>query len=101
MIVREVSFEKESASIDAIQRASYRLSDRLSIDLSSTEAIYRCVLAIDVEAEEDADRAVADLRNEVVDQVLRSRVRAETEEVRNLILSLAFSRTGLTASEQD
>jgi His-Xaa-Ser system protein HxsD len=38
---------------------------------------------------------VADFRNEVLDQVLRERIRAETSDIRNLVLALAFSRTGL------
>ena len=57
------------------------------------------MLEIDVDSEDEADRVVADFRNEVLDQVLRARIRTETEEVRNLILSLAFSRTGLTGED--
>lgn len=99
MIVREVRFEKDSVSADAIQRATYRLSDRLANDLSTSDTSYRCVLTIDVGTEDEADRAAADFRNEVLDQVLRARIRSETEQVRNLILSLAFSRTGLSGED--
>lgn len=99
MIRRDVSFEKEFVSADAIQRAAYRLSDRLSSELSTTGDTYRCALEIDVDSGDEADRTVAEFRNEVLDQVLRARIRTETEDVRNLILSLAFSRTGLTGED--
>lgn len=99
MVRRGVKFEKESASLDAIQRAAYRLSDRLSIDLETHEAVYHCAVDIEVDDEDAADQAIADFRNEVLDQVLRARIRTETEGVRNLILSLAFSRTGLTGED--
>jgi len=47
----------------------------------------------------DPDAVLADFRNEVLDQVLRERIRAETVEVRNLVLAAAFSKTGLTDAD--
>jgi His-Xaa-Ser system protein HxsD len=90
-VVREVSFDPAAVSVDAVQRAAYRLSDRLSLDLKIGDGI-RCTLHLGDAAE--ADELVADFRNEVLDQVLRERIRQETEPARNLILALAFSRTG-------
>ena len=46
-----------------------------------------------------ADEVVAEFRSEVLDQVLRERIRAETADVRNLVLALAFSKTGLTEAD--
>ena len=42
---------------------------------------------------------MAEFQNEVLDQVLRERIRNETKEVRNLILALAFSNTGLVRDD--
>ena len=47
------------------------------------------------ESDADAEALVAEFRNEVLDQVLRERIRIETQEARNLILAVAFSGTGL------
>jgi His-Xaa-Ser system protein HxsD len=53
-------------------------------------------------SDNDVDFAtlVSELRCEVLDQVLRERIRAETADVRNLVLALAFSRTGLAESDE-
>jgi His-Xaa-Ser system protein HxsD len=98
MTERILSFERSTASIDAIQRAVYRLSDRLSCDISERdEAIEIVVHPTDPEA--DVESLLGDLRNEVLDQTLRERIRAETSDVRNLVLALAFSNTGLAESD--
>jgi His-Xaa-Ser system protein HxsD len=92
---RALSFETSAHSLDAIQRAVYRLSDRLSCDVETVGAAFRCMLHFSSEDESEVEQALADFRNEVLDQVLRERIRAETTEARNLILALAFSQTGL------
>jgi His-Xaa-Ser system protein HxsD len=93
MIDRELTFETSLHSGDAIQRAAYALSDRISCDVAVERDRFRCTLHLPPEA--DVDATLADFRNEVLDQTLRERVRNETHDVRNLILALAFSNTGL------
>lgn len=95
MIQREIEFEAASHSVDAIQRAAYRLSDRLSCDVVTDGPTYRCTLHLSQDAESDVETMLSEFRNEVLDETLRERIRAETTEVRNLILALAFSETGL------
>jgi His-Xaa-Ser system protein HxsD len=94
MAEHSVSFDRSAHSLDSVQRAAYRLSDRLSCDVSEgTEAIE---VTLHIAGDDsDADAVLADFRNEVLDQVLRERIRAETVEVRNLVLAAAFSKTGL------
>lgn len=89
----ELTFDAASHSADAIQRAAYRFSDRVSCDLRSGEDEHRCVLTAVGDA--DVDGLVADFRTEVLDQVLRERIRGETEPIRTMILAQAFSKTGL------
>lgn len=98
-MIQEVAFSKEGHSVDAIQRAAYRLADRLSLELTAVPDAYRCKLHLVTENDADANALVADFRTEVLDQVLRERIRAETQETRNLILSVAFSGTGLVDGE--
>jgi His-Xaa-Ser system protein HxsD len=94
MIEHTLSFDRSTASLDAVQRAVYRLSDRMSCDFSTSDDAFQVVIH-PADPEADLDRLLGDLRNEVLDQELRERVRAETSDVRNLVLALAFSRTGL------
>lgn len=96
MITAELTFEIASHSADAIQRAAYRMSDRLSIDLATESDVFRCAVHVLSEDEAIVAETLQAFRAEVLDQVLRERIRAETAGVRNLILALAFSKTGLT-----
>lgn len=94
MSERTLSFDRRGHSLDAVQRAAYRFSDRLSCDVSEGAERIEVTVYFDHDAEE-AEALLADFRNEVLDQVLRERIRAETGDVRNLVLALAFSKTGL------
>src|SRR3954451_12119041 len=95
MTERELTFDASSHSADAIQRAAYKLTDRLSLDLLAEQDSYRCVLHIQSDDADQIEATLADFRNEVLDETLRERIRAETADERNLILALAFSNTGL------
>lgn len=88
-----VEFDTTATTVDAVQRAAYRLSDRMSVDVRLRGDMVVCVVyPLPVES---VELVIADFRNGVLDETLRARIRAETEDVRNAILSLAFSRTGL------
>lgn len=100
MVVVELRFDAASHSADAIQRAAYRFTNRCSLDLKRDGEEFICLLH--VPDERDADDLLAhDFRIEVLDQVLRERIRLETEAARNVILSLAFSQTGLTGEQAE
>jgi His-Xaa-Ser system protein HxsD len=98
MTERFLSFDRAGYSIDSIQRAAYRFSDRVACEISVGDRSIE-VRATVLEEATDADAVAAGFRNEVLDQVLRERIRTETTDVRNLVLALAFSRTGLTDSD--
>ena len=87
-----VAFDAEAHSADAIQRAAYRFADRFSFEFVRVDGRFEGRLFFPEQVDEDA---VAAFRVEVVDQVLRERIRSETEGVRNLILAVAFSNSGL------
>ena len=91
-----LSFDGRCHSVDAVQRAVYRFSDRLSAEVRMRDEEIECRLFLDKgEDPESASATVAAFRREVVDQVLRERIRAETEPVRNLILAHVFSNTAV------
>jgi His-Xaa-Ser system protein HxsD len=98
-VIVRVSFDASSHSIDAIQRAAYRFSDRLSHELAAEEGTLTCTLFLVTDDPAVAETVVGEFRNEVLDQVLRERIRRETEEVRNVVLAHAFSNTGLVDAE--
>lgn len=89
----EVRFSAPTTSIDAIQRAAYRFSDRLSCELLPGGEEHVCVLRSRDGA--DIDEEIENFRVEVLDQTLRERIRTETEPIRTMILAQAFSRTGV------
>jgi His-Xaa-Ser system protein HxsD len=99
LITREVTFDADAYSVDAIQRALYKLSDRLSGDVRRSEGLYSCRLRAEATDDDAVERLVAAFQMEVLDETLRERIRVETSEVRNLILALAFSNTGLVDDE--
>jgi His-Xaa-Ser system protein HxsD len=84
--------------MDAVQRAAYRFSEVFTVELSSDRGSLTCRL-FGRDRSRWSPQYTHDFRAEVVDQVLRARIRAETEHVRNLVLSVAFSRTGLSEAE--
>jgi His-Xaa-Ser system protein HxsD len=90
--VVEVTFAASTTSIDAIQRAAYRFSDRFSCELIPSDESHLCRLQPIGEATAED---VGSFRTEVLDQTLRERIRAETEPIRTMILAQAFSRTGV------
>lgn len=92
----QVCFAAELYSLDAIKRAAYRVSDRVIVEILQSSATITCILRPSPAARGgDTTQLEHDFRLEVLDQDLRARIAAETEPLRNLILSIAFSKTGL------
>jgi His-Xaa-Ser system protein HxsD len=89
-----INFARDVFDIEAIKRAAYRFSDRVTIEIVPEGERFLCILNPNSDVL-DRSRLEREFRNEVLDQDLRIRIGKETEPVRNLILSLAFSRTGL------
>lgn len=94
MSERSLSFDNAAHSLDAVQRAAYRFSDRISCDIHESPGAIEVAIHLS-EGAGEPEAVLADFRNEVLDQVLRERIRSETADVRNLALALAFSKTGL------
>lgn len=98
MSEHRLSFDRAGYSIDAVQRAAYRFVDRLSAEIIEGERAIDATLYIPDETD-DPGAVVADFRSEALDQVLRERIRSETADMRNLVLALAFSKTGLAQDD--
>jgi His-Xaa-Ser system protein HxsD len=91
-----VTFSREAFDVEAIKRAAYRFSDRVAVEFDVGERTIECKLRAFVPLESSNLETLSnEFRTEVLDQDLRIKIASETESVRNLILSLAFSKTGL------
>lgn len=97
---RSLTVDLAVYSLDCIKRSAYRFTDSFALDLKVEGSAALCTLSFDAKASEEVmDHVVASFQKELLDQDLRATVRAETKEVRNLILAHAFSRTGLIGDE--
>jgi len=79
-----------------VQKAAYRFIDRLTVLISERDGgPIVCEIEPIAGGTTLFDILLADFKRELLDQQLRSKIKAETEPVRNLILAYAFSRSGL------
>jgi His-Xaa-Ser system protein HxsD len=90
----EISFDRGTTELDALQRAAYAVADLMTVDIRGSGTDYICTL-FPRRAGLDEDALKHRFRAEVIDQALRRRIAKETEPIRNLVFALAFSETGL------
>jgi His-Xaa-Ser system protein HxsD len=85
-----LEFSRESYSLSVLQAAAYRLIGTANCRIEPSQAGWTCIL----EQPSNPAIAAADIRSRflifVSDEVMRERVEAKTESVRDLILALAF-----------
>lgn len=94
----QVSFDRSTMSLDALQRGAYALADTMTVDIATAGDRYVCTLYPREPAVDPVELAHR-IRTEAIDQTLRLRIGEQTEPVRNLIFALAFSQTGLVDEE--
>ena len=92
---QELALDQSVYSLEVVQKAAYRFIDRLTILISNTDTQILCEITPIEGLSKPVEEIVADFKRELLDQQLRFQIKAETEPVRNLILALAFSRSGL------
>lgn len=96
----QVRFDARVYALPTIKKAAYRFLREFTADIAQDGDAWLCTLtfakATDVNG---SDKATRELQAEVLDQDLRAAVARETEGVRNTILALAFSRSGLQGGE--
>jgi His-Xaa-Ser system protein HxsD len=81
-----------------LQKAAYRSMNVLTVDITPDSGQFICVLSSNIGVEESSFlAAILEFKKDVLDYQLRHRLNAETQPIKNLILGLAFSKTGLTS----
>ena len=95
-----VIFPTQAYSLEAVKKAAYRFSDRISVEIIPRGEVTECVCHfLQVCTDDEAKQTLLAFRTEVLDHDLRLTIAKETEPVRNAILAYAFSKTGLQGSE--
>ncbi len=91
----QLSFDEATHTADAIQRAAYKFCAHFALELQRNDGRFLCTLHF-LDGQEQDPGVVDSFRIEVLDQILRERIRNETQTVRNVILAVAFSKTKLS-----
>lgn len=92
----ELVYDRRLYDPQAIQKAAYVGLSAFTLDLQIEGEQLRCTLLCNLTTSDEAFKlAVEEFRKDVLDHQLRLKLKAETEPVRNLILGIAFSNTGL------
>lgn len=93
----DVRFDARVFTHEAVKKALYRFSDKITYSLSIEGNDLVCAISLRSDAPEEAvlEGVIEKLRIEVLDQDLRERIFERTAPYRNAVLALAFSRTGL------
>jgi His-Xaa-Ser system protein HxsD len=96
----EVRFDARVYALATIKKASFRFLRTFVAEIIQDGDWWVCTLNFaDASDAQATERASRELQAEVLDQDLRASVARETEALRNTILALAFSRTGLQGGE--
>ncbi|MDY7530738.1 His-Xaa-Ser system protein HxsD [Pseudomonas sp. Bout1] len=89
-------FDERLYDAPVLQKAAYRSMNSLTVDIAIDEGQFICVLSSSIGVDESSFlSAVQEFKKDVLDYQLRHQLSAETQPIKNLILGLAFSKTGL------
>ncbi|CAM1637599.1 unnamed protein product [Bartonella choladocola] len=82
-------------SSTAIQKAAYRAMNFMLVHIDLNEEKIICICEPTSDADNDQfEKAIQEFKKDVLDYSLREKIRDETTPIRNLILGIAFSKTG-------
>jgi His-Xaa-Ser system protein HxsD len=89
-------FDQQLYEAQVLQNAAYRAMSSLTVDIACADGKFSCVLSSNIGVEEPSFLlAVQEFNKDVIDYQLRYQLNIETLPIKNLILGLAFSKTGL------
>ena len=85
-----INFDSAVFSVESVQKAIYRMGNKISACISLDKSMIRVEVET-IEKNVIIDEIFSELRQTVNDYSLREKISAQTQEMRNLILSAAFS----------
>ena len=83
-----------------IAEAAHRFTGRCTVQIELSDGIVSCRIKPS-DATSSAQIIADEFVNEVLDQLLRSKLEEETRDIRNLLLAHAFSNTSIFHPELD
>lgn len=95
---REITlvFDEQFYDAQTLQKAAYRSMNSLTVDIACADGKFSCIVSPNIGVDEPSFLlATQEFKKDVLDYQLRHRLNAETLPIKNLILGLAFSKTGL------
>ena len=90
-MIIELTFDNQVNSIEAVQKALYRVMTNTDFDLR-IDGCNILVKLTTLDSSVDVQLVATELKRCVNDYSLREKIGAETADLRNLILATAFSR---------
>lgn len=97
---KEIVFDKAGYNLEAIQKAAYKGMNIFTLRLEQSEEQFLCTLIANMGIEGvDFSHGIEEFEKDVLDYTLRSKLKAETEDFRNLIIGIAFSKTNFIDNE--
>lgn len=95
-----INFDKTAYSIEAVQKATYRAINAMSVLIETDDNYIKCNFeSSNGVSQERFELAIHEFKKDLIDEELRIKIKKETQDIRNLILGLAFSRTSLQSDE--
>ncbi|WP_341522550.1 His-Xaa-Ser system protein HxsD [Pseudomonas sp. G.S.17] len=92
----QLVFDERLYDAQVLQKAAYRSINALTVDITPNGGQFVCVLSSNTGVDEQSFLlAVQEFKKDALDYQLRHRLAVETQPIKNLILGLAFSKTGL------
>lgn len=89
-------FDERLYDAQVLQKAAYRSINALTVDITLEGGQLVCALSSNIGVDEQSFlSAVQEFKKDALDYQLRHRLAVETQPIKNLILGLAFSKTGL------
>jgi His-Xaa-Ser system protein HxsD len=87
----ELRFDNRVNSIEAIQKALYRVASEVDFDIEIMNSTIK-VLITGLDLSADSQKFISQIKQHVNDYSLREKIGKDTEGMRNLVLASAFSR---------
>ena len=89
-------FDERFYDVQVLQKAAYRSINSLTVDITHDGEMFVCALSSNISVDEKSFlSAIQEFKKDVLDYQLRHQLAAETQPIKNLILGLTFSKTGL------
>ncbi|MBX8484257.1 His-Xaa-Ser system protein HxsD [Pseudomonas cichorii] len=89
-------FDERLYDAQVLQKAAYRSINALTVEITTDGIHFICALSSNIGVDESSFlSAIQEFKKDVLDYQLRHRLAVETQPIKNLILGLAFSKTGL------